>query len=583
MIRHRCVSITLQNLSRGIAVRIAACDSAGVAVPGGPCSERGNVAEVLNTDVLVVGAGPAGSVIAARLARAGRRALLVEQGKEYPAAVRRQILDQRAQRLLPSLGVDFGAELPAEFKNPPVASGQPHPWSYTSASGVGGASLHWNAHTPRPTAEDLRVNSLFGYGRDWPIRYEELEPWLLEAEREIGVSANADNPYASPRSGEFPMPAHAPSYFEHSVMAPGFERLGWKAHTRPNGINSMPYQGRSQCLACRACTACPSGAKYSADLVHGKQLREQPTGTLVTGLKLRRLEVTRDGRRVRAAHCVRMSDRAEVVIEAQTVVLAQNGVETPRMLLLSADEAHHRAGLGNAGGQLGRGFSDHIMTFFWFELERPVGRGLAFPSLNCERFRDKAERDKRGSFSINLLPMPSEIDWVPEQVMQDLMVAGDRLTLANLRRGLQQSVIGYTIHELSGQGGTLALDAAQTDGFGDPVARVALAPAEWDLAGLDVVKRLQADMAGALGARKHWDGGRPRDFGFAAHPSGATAMGASPDVAVCDRDARVFGLDNLYVASSSLFPHQGAANPTLTIVALALRLAAHLTSKGGPS
>jgi glucose dehydrogenase len=539
------------------------------------------VAELLKTDVLVVGAGPAGSVVAARVARAGRRVLLIEQGSEYPAAVRRKILDQREQRLLSSLAVDFGGDLPAEFKNAPVASAAPDPWSYASVSGVGGASLHWNAHTPRPTAEDLRVRTLFGHGRDWPISYDELEPWLLEAERELGVSANADNPYASPRSGGFPMPAHALSHFEHSAMAPGFERLGWTAHTRPNAINSRPYQRRSQCLGCRACTACPSGAKYSADLVHARELAEQRTGTLMTGLKLRRLELSKDGRRVRAAHCVRLQDRAEVVIEPETMVLALNAVETPRMLLRSADERHHRAGLGNAGGQLGRGFSDHMMTFFWFELDKPVGRGLAFPSLNCERFRAADGREGRGTFSINLLPMPSEVDWVPSQMMQDLAVTGDRLTLSELRRGLSHAVIGWAIHELSGQGGVLALDGEQKDGFGDPVARVTLVPDDRDRAGPDVLLRVLPDVAAALGARRHWDGWSRREFGFAAHPSGATAMGASPETAVCDRDARVFGVDNLYVASASLFPHQGAANPTLTIVALALRLASHLT--GAPS
>ena len=536
--------------------------------------------EILKTDVLVVGSGPAGSVVAARLAQAGRRVLLIEQGGEYPAEVRRKLLDQREQRLVGSGVVDFGDDLPADFKNARVVSEQPNPWGYTWACGVGGSSLHWNAHTPRPTAEDLQVRTLYGHGRDWPISYDELEPWLLAAERELGVAANADNPYASARSGDFPMPAHAPSHFEHSVLAPGLARLGWTAHTRPNAINSRPYQERSQCQACRACTACPSGARYSADRVHARALRAQPTGTLMAGLKLRRLEVASDGAKVRAAYCQRLSDRAEVVIECETAVLAQNAIETPRMLLLSADDKHHRAGLGNAGGQLGRGFSDHVMTFFWSELDKPVGRGLAFQSLNCEHFRTKVGRDKRGTFSLNFLPMPSEIDWVPSQMMQDLAVAGDRLTLSELRAGLRRSVIGYAIHELSGDGGVLSLDATQTDGFGDPIARVALVPSDWDRAGLDELGHLQGDIAGALGARRHWADWSRGELGFAAHPSGATAMAASPEAGVCDRDARVFGLDNLYVASGSLFPHQGAANPTLTIVALALRLAHHL---GAPS
>jgi len=534
------------------------------------------MAETLKTDVLVVGAGPAGSVIAARLAAAGRRVLLIEQGPRHGDALRRELLDRRRQRLGPD---DFSDHVPADFKNPTVAPASPRPWYYLSASGVGGATLHWGGHTPRPTAEDLRFRTLFGRGRDWPISYDELEPWLLEAERELGVSANDDNPYASPRSGPFPMPAHAPSYFEQSVLAPGLGRLGWTAHTRPNAVASTPYRGRSACLACRACSVCPSGARYSADRVHVPLLVDQPTGTLRAGLKLRRLEVGKDGRRVTAAHCVRLEDRGEVVIEAGTVVLAQNAVETPRMLLLSADDRHHRAGLGNAGGQLGRGFSDHFMTFFWFELDREVGRGLPYSSMNCERFRGKADRDRRGTFSINFLPMPVEWDWVPPFMMQDLAVQGDRLTLAELRRGFTRGVLGYGIHEHGGDG-TLALDPVQRDGFGDPLARVALVPSEWDRAGLDLLEQLRADLAGVLRARRSWSYWSRGESFFASHPSGAAAMGRSPETGVCDRNARVFGLDNLYVAGSAVFPHQGAANPTLTIVALALRLASHL---GAPS
>lgn len=535
------------------------------------------MAESLKTDVLVVGAGPAGAIIAARVAQAGRRVLLAERGPKHEDGMRRKLLETRLRTLRPN---DFDDHVKPEEKTAPVVSTDPRPWTYLSASGVGGASLHWGGHTPRPTAEDLRVRSLFGYGRDWPISYAELEPWLLEAEHELGVSANADNPYASPRSGAFPMPAHAFSHFESAILAPGLARLGWKAHSRPNAVNSAPYRGRSACMACRACTACPSGARYAADQVHVPQLLAQPTGSLVSGLALRRLELGKDGKRVTAAHCVRLSDKAEVVIEAGTVVLALGGVETPRRLLLSAGARHHKGGLGNAGGQLGRGFTDHQMSFWWYELAQPVGRALAFPAMNCEHFRGKPGRDVRGTYSINLIPMPVEWDWVPPFMMEDMLTSGDRLTLSELRRGLSRAVVGYGMHEMSSTG-TLALDATQRDSLGDLLAHVKLVATERDRAGLDHLKQLQPELAGALGARRHWDYWSRGESFFASHPSGGAAMGRTPEDGVCDRDARVFGLDNLYLAGSAVFPHLGAANPTLTIAALALRLAKHLT--GAPS
>ena len=165
------------------------------------------MAEDINTDYCIAGAGIAGAVLASKLAASGKRIVLLEQGPRFTEEDRHNMLQQ----------------------------------------------------------DDLRVKTLYGYGRDWPITYDELEPWLLRAEHQIGVSGNDDNPYASPRSGAFPMPAHLFSYFDREILGPTLKSLNMIGHSCPRAINSEPFRGRSACVACRICKFCPSGARYSPD------------------------------------------------------------------------------------------------------------------------------------------------------------------------------------------------------------------------------------------------------------------------------------------------------------------------------
>jgi len=530
--------------------------------------------DTVHTDVCVIGAGPAGAVLASVLAQRGKSVLVVEQGRSYGPETRAAILDERNRRLLGELGVDFDDHWPADFDNAGVTTAGENQWGYGSVAGVGGASLHWSASTPRPLEDDMRVRTRFGYGRDWPISYAELEPWLLRAEHEMGVAANSDNPYASPRSGDFPMPAHPFSHFERAIFAPAARKLGWTAHSRPNAINSVARDGRPGCIACRACSACPSGAKYTADRVHVPRFLAAPTGKMMTGTKLVRLECAPDGRRITRAHAVRMEDRAEIVIEADRFVLAMGGVETPRMLLLSRDDRHHPDGLGNAGGQVGAGFTDHVMSLFWMVLDRPVGNALGYPAMGCDHFRPNASRDQYGSFFISLYPIPQEGDWAPSELFSRLATRGNTLSLDAMRASLRRGVAGYAMHEL-GDTHRLDLDPTKKDAFGNPLPRATITLTDWERQGPQQMLRVLGDMAGAFGAEVG-EGWSQNNFWFASHPAGGTAMGRSPDDGACDVNLRVFGLDNLYVASASAFPHQGANNPTLTAVALALRLAAHL-------
>ena len=126
--------------------------------------------------------------------------------------------------------------------------------------------------------------------------------------------------------------------------------------------------------------------------------------------------------------------------------------------------------------------------------------------------------------------------------------------------------------------GNWNLDNSEFDAFGSAVAKITIKLTDWDSRGPGKLIELAPEIAEAMEAR-NVSAIIPQGYGLGYHPSGATAMAKNPDEGVCDPDLKVFGLDNLHLVSNSVFPHMGSNPPTLTIVALALRLAAHFNGK----
>ncbi len=529
--------------------------------------------EAIDTDYFIAGAGIAGAVLASKLAASGREVVLLEQGPRFTEADRSNMLLQAKETL--NDFADYNDDIVTAAVTPSTsapAGDHVVEWNAVRLFGVGGTALHFEAIMVRPREDDLQVKTLYGYGRDWPITYAELEPWLLGGEHEVGVAGNEDNPYASPRSGPFPMPAHPFSYFDREIFGPALQRLGMVGHSSPRAINSRPYRGRSACLACRACKFCPSGARYSPDRDHIPKIEKHPHVTILENVSLRRLETGPQGDRIVAAHAMRVGEGTPLVVRAKRFILALGGVETPRMLLLSADKGVHRAGLGNMGGQLGRRFNDHLFPSVTFDVGRLAGSRLGFETMICDHFR--AHEDRREQPTLQLFPAPA-MDWFSiGNEAASWAIRRDMLSLEAVRQSIPRIATIWTSAEIEGKG-VLELDDSTHDAFGSPVAKITMTLTDWDRKGPAKVAKLASQIGEAMGAKKVSEI-TPPDFGLGYHPSGATAMAKSPDDGVCDPNLRVFGLENLYLVSSSVFPHMGANPPTLTIVALALRLAVHL-------
>jgi choline dehydrogenase-like flavoprotein len=520
----------------------------------------------MRADYCIAGAGPAGAILASKLAASGKQILLVDQGPHFTEADRSNMLRRGTETL--NDFADYNDDVAPGVVAPHSSAspeGQVVNWAAARLFGVGGTALHFEGIMGRPREDDLRVRSLYGYGRDWPLTYAELEPWLLRAEQEVGVSGADDNPYASPRSGPFPMPAHEFSYFDREVLAPALRRVGITGHSCPRAVASQPYRGRSPCLACRACKFCPSGARYSPDRVHVRPLEQSPNVTILPHVSIRRFETDASGSRIAAAHAMRVHERTEMVLLAEHFVVALGGVETPRLLLLSD-------GLGNQGGQLGRWFNDHLHPWVTFDAGRHVGGRLGFETMVTDHFRARSDRREQPTYW--MLASPA-MDWFPVGIEATEWATNDGvLSMDALRESVPRMVTLSGMMELGGNG-VLELHDSVRDGFGSPVAKVTMTLTDWDRRSVEDMAVVASRIADAMGATNSADISPP-DSGLGYHPSGATAMAESADDGVCDTNLKVFGVDNLHLVSSSVFPHQSANPPTLTIIALALRLAAHL-------
>ncbi|MFB6173686.1 MAG: FAD-dependent oxidoreductase, partial [Halobacteriales archaeon] len=178
-------------------------------------------------DVCVVGAGPAGALIAHRLAERGYDVVVLEAGTRFDP-------EERAERMERAIRPAHGPASVWEMGGERDAYASTGEWSYplnrARVKGVGGSTLHWQGMVYRLHEADFETDSRYGVGEDWPIGYDDLQPYYAEAETALGVAGADDNPFAPPREEPFPMPAFPPSYSD-SIFAEACERLGVTMHS----------------------------------------------------------------------------------------------------------------------------------------------------------------------------------------------------------------------------------------------------------------------------------------------------------------------------------------------------------------
>jgi len=513
----------------------------------------------------VVGAGPAGALVANRLASAGHEVVVLEAGPRFDFADRQERMERAIRPAHGPLSVwEMGGERDAFSTSGEMF----YPLNAMRVKGVGGSTLHWQGMVFRLHESDFERRSRDGVAADWPLEYDDLRPYYAEAETALGVAGASDNPFAPPREDPHPLPAFPPSYSD-SLFAEACEELGITTHSAPNARNSEAYDGRGQCVGYGTCKpVCPSGAKYSAD--HTIGAAEDAGARVVDRVPVQRLETDRSGAQLEAA-VYATPDGTEHRQEARQFVLAAGGIEIPRLLLLSTSERHPE-GLANGSGLVGRYFMEHLFAGMGGTLDRETRQNhVGFITSETHQFYDN-DFDRVGPIKLEFLNYAG-----PSPVEQALEAEewGDEL-LDSLREDYGTHIaMGGLVGQLPRRTNRVTLDPSTTDDHGNPVPDIQWSLDDRTRRTLSKANEIQGRVMDELGVDVDWTVG-PDTTGPAAHHMGTTRMGSDPESSVVNPRLRTHEVSNLSIASSSVFVTSGAMNPTLTIAALALKVADHV-------
>lgn len=520
------------------------------------------------TEVCVVGAGPAGALAANRLARIGHDVTILEAGPRFEERD-----GERMERALRPGASDRSVWGMGGPRDAFTATDRGYPLNNTRVKGVGGSTNHWQGMVYRLHEADFAGRN---NGPAWPLSYEDLRPYYLAVERAMGVAGDAENPYAPPRAAPHPMGAFPPSYSD-SLFAEACEQLGVTTHSVGNARNSEAYDGRSACVGYGTCKpVCPSGARY--DATHTIADAEERGVELIADAPVQRLVTDETGARVTRAVYARGGRERE--LSADRFILAAGGIEIPRLLLLSADETHPD-GLANGSGAVGRYFHEHVFAGTGGRLDEPTRQNhVGFITSESHQFYDDPGTGTRAIPASDESLAPFKLEFLnyagPSGTGQSIVRRaldgdswGDEL-LDELRESYgNQLAMGGLVGQPPRAENRIRLDRETTDDHGNPVPEI-----QWTLdtktkRTIRRATRIQREIFETLGASIEWQT-TPETTGPAAHHMGTTRMSRDPDSGVVRADCRTHEVSNLWVASSSVFPNGGALNPTLTIGALAL-------------
>ena len=433
-----------------------------------------------------------------------------------------------------------------------------------SGTGVGGSMLHWGAFVPRAYPGDLKLKTETGLGADFPMTYEELVPFYEEVERFLGVSGPTLYPWEPARSYPLgPVPLNAPA----QVMQKGYAALGMRTSEAPIAAVSEPYAqpGYSKRIPCTGCGFCHQGcifgSKASMDVTYLPR-------ALAAGAEIRAesfvhsFELDARGNVEAVVYRVGGPNGHDVRQRCSAVFLCAGAVETPRLLL--------HTGLANASGRVGRNFMAHVATQVWgtFPDEMRMNKGFPASLISEDTLR------------------PEGVDFAGGYLTQSLGVVPVTMARQVARgRGLWgKALVEYLekYNHLAGVGANgdclpydenfleLATEASGPDWkdeYGIPRARVHFSYGENELRMSEHAAKLMTAAWKAAGAEDIWT------FERSAHTIGTCRMGDDPAANVVDGYGRSHEIANLWISDNSTFPAALAANPALTIMALALRSA----------
>ena len=510
-------------------------------------------------DVVIVGAGPAGSVLAACLATAGKSVRVLETGP-----------DRKSQDL-------YSSPIWARrlyWSTPHVEDTLENTYLSTSAgNGIGGTALHQTGLWPRFHVEDFKRRTIHGVGLDWPLEYSDLRPYYDTVQAEVGLSGDAQAEIWRPPGAPYPLPPM--QVFPHaSKLAEGFEKLDVQISPAPVSILSQPYRGRPGCTNDGWCLAgCPIGALANPLVTYIPRARA--AGAVFSpNCHVTRVRTDTNGKRAAGVEYVDSTGDLHLQT-AKVVILAAFTVENVR-ILLNSSHAKHPNGLANNSGLVGKYLNNHTTTNVYglFDEDLFSYLGISTGSLysvdRLPKFRDHAGHGGLRHWHIGLTMKPNDVLGV---MMTRPDLFGHKLQ-AFLKRAAQSLTV------LIGASENLPLIenrielSEKRDRYGMRLARtVYRASSEGRLLDAQVQEEGIA-VTKSAGAREAW-----HSPPYSHHMLGGTIMGSDPENSVTDSYGRTHDVPNLFTVGPNLFPTISHANPTFTLHALAMRSAEHILAQ----
>jgi choline dehydrogenase-like flavoprotein len=528
-------------------------------------------------NAVVVGAGAAGGIVAKELSTAGLSVVLLERGKWYTANDCRKD-DLRNQRTT-VLGNAFG---PEDEGNPRVwvdEKGVPHialpsEGAYqNNAACVGGGTLSYGAQAWRYMPQDFRMRSTYGAPQgssleDWPISYDDLEPFYEKAEYEIGISGDySGTPFHGPRKRPLPMPPLPPGR-EFGILEPAAKRLGLHPFHIPMARNSVPYNGRGPCMRCRWCV----GFACEVDAKNGSQNTVIPIALQTGNCELRTecmvKEILTD-EKGRAGGVSYFDERGRLQEQLSDVVVVSGCATESARLLLNSKSKLFPDGLGNRYDQVGRHLQGHLYTgavgYFDFETYDDVGPGA---SIAISDYNHGSPGLCGGGMLANefiRLPIHT-VDRLPANTPR--WGSGHKRAMRDWHK--RSIVIMGPTQQIPMADGRMTVDSKVRDKWGLPVVRFSgnVHPHTMEIGDVQA-KRAEAWLKEAGAVSTSQMTGRPQLVSAGQHQAGTCRMGNDPHGSVVNRNCQLHDVDNVFVIDSSVHVTNGGFNPVLTIMAIA--------------
>lgn len=604
-----------------------------------------------NYDVVIVGAGVSAAMIALELGQKGKKVLILEAGARIPpnnnyfmqrfytATAKVPEVPYTPELFTPpggntltdpntlnagrpnTLTLDAGS-----WQNPNLAyliQQGPLPFSSTYERIAGGTMRHWLGTSLRFVPNDFRMQTEYGQLVDWPLSYDDLEPWYGKAEAAIGVSADAaQQAYLGITFApgyQYPMKSIPPSLVDDAVTAgvsgKDFEGLPLVVTETPAGRNSQPYQGRRVCAGNTNCIPiCPIQAKYDPSVTLNLALNTNNV-TLKVQTVANNIVVDADGN-VAQVDYITYDDilgpaTGTGSVTATRYVIAAHAIETPKLCLMSTNGGKTPNGVANSSGQMGRNLMDHPLYLAWALAPAPVfGYRGPLATSGIESLRDGEFRSERAAFRIEIGnegwnfsigdPWTTTLDFINGQNASQLnppapgstqppALWGPALVTA-LNNGLsRQFRLGFLVEQEPETANCVTLSTTAVDHLGLPRPQIVYDLSPYTRAGLGAAKQAADAIFEMMGAKQFTqppadddptafeveiDGKLERlKFFGSGHIVGTYRMGDDPKTSVVDADQRSWDHKNLFLVGSGTFPTVATANPTLTLTALALRTA----------